>query len=313
MGRIRDQLHHLWREGFPPQSTAAYAFAVACVAVASFLRFALNLVDDGRLPFATYYPAILIVTLLGGIGPGGFAAALSIVLMWGSSVPDFGWPTRNQAIYLVVHAIASILTAWLAEGYRRIVRRLRDEEEQRAFLVKELQHRSRNIFAVVQAIVNMTLSERRQDADKINRAIAALLVADDLLLRSPDHTADLKDILGAELKAFDATRIATNGESIALVPQLARALALILHELATNAAKYGALSKPDGRISVSWTDEAGRVRIRWVEEGGPTVAPPGRRGFGSQLFERLLNGFHGSVATEFRPEGVVCQITFALQ
>jgi two-component sensor histidine kinase len=282
------------------------------VTAASLLRYALNWVDDDRLPFAVYYPAILVVTLLGGVGPGGFAATLSVIFMWLASVPNFGWPARNQAIYLVVHATASVLTVWLAEGYRRIVRRLRDEEEQRAFLMRELQHRGRNIAAVVRAIVSMTLRESKEDAAKINKAIEAVLAADELLMRSSDHTADLKDILAAELKPYDAARIAANGESIMLVPSLSRAIALILHELATNAAKYGALSKPEGRLSVSWVAGAGRIQIRWVEEGGPTVAPPVRHGFGSHLIERLLNGLHGSVETDFRPGGLVCEISVGL-
>jgi two-component sensor histidine kinase len=310
MERNRDELRHLWREGFPPRSPAAYLFAVVCVATASLLRYALNWVDDDHLPFATYYPAILVVTLLGGAGPGGFAATLSVTMMWLGSVPNFGWPARNQAIYLIVHAAASALTVWLAEGYRRMVRRLRDEEEQRAFLMRELQHRGRNIAAVVRAIVSMTLRDSKEDAVKINKAIEAVLTADELLTRSSDHTADLKDILAAELKPYDATRIAANGESIMLIPSLSRAIALVLHELATNAAKYGALSNLEGRLSVSWVAGAGRIQIRWVEEGGPTVAPPVRHGFGSYLFERLLNGFHGSVETEFRPGGLVCEIYF---
>jgi two-component sensor histidine kinase len=310
--RIANEVGHLWREGFPPRSLSSYLFAVVCIASASLLRYALNWVDDGRLPFATYYPAILLVTLLGGIGPGGFATILSLILMWLDSVPNVGLPTRNQAIYIFVHAVASAVTLWLAEGYRRVVRRLREEEKQRMLLMGELQHRGRNILAVVQAIVHLTLRESREDADKINNAIGALLAADELLTRSTALTAGLRDILAAELRPYDVTRIVVLGESVMLAPNLARAFALITHELATNAAKYGALSQPQGRLSVSWTIAGRRIQVRWVEENGPVVAPPVRRGFGSHLFERLLSGFDGSVGTDFRTCGLVCEISFSL-
>lgn len=312
MVRIRDRLRDLWREGFPPRSPAAYLFAALCIAVASLLRYALDWAEDQRFPFATFYPAILIVTLLGGIGPGAFAALFGVVMMWLGTVPSFAWPSRNQAIYLAVHVVASTLTVWLAESYRRIVRHLRAEQEQSAFLMRELQHRGKNILTVVRAIVNLVLREQQRDADTITTAIAALVAADELLTRSSEQTADLKDIIAAELGPYDARRIAADGQSVVLVPSLARALALIVHELATNAAKYGALSRPEGTLSVSWEIDARRLRIRWVEQGGPTVVPPTRRGFGSRLLERVLNGLNGRVETEFRAEGVVCTISLAL-
>jgi hypothetical protein len=147
---------------------------------------------------------------------------------------------------------------------------------------------------------------------KINSAIGALLSADELLTRSTAHTAELRDILAVELRPYDVSRIAVVGEPVMLAPNLARAFALITHELATNAAKYGALSQPQGRLCVSWTIADRRIQVPWAEENGPVVVPPVRQGFGSHLFERLLSGFEGSVGTEFRTCGLVCEISFSL-
>jgi two-component sensor histidine kinase len=272
----------------------------------------LGLVDGERLPFAAYYPAILVVTLLGGVGPGWSAAVAGIALMWWNSVRSFACPGCDQLIYLAVHVAASAVTVWAAEAYRRVVQRLREEEAQRAFLMRELQHRGKNTFAVIQAIVNHALQRHREDSDKINQAIKALLVADDLLMHSENQTADLKELLLAKLEPYGTARITVSGDSVTLVPSLARAVALMFHELATNAAKYGALSAPAGSVLVSWTTSAGLIRIKWAEGGGPTVTTPVRHGFGSQLVERLVQSFGGTVYTDFHPNGLACEICLAL-
>ena len=124
--------------------------------------------------------------------------------------------------------------------------------------------------------------------------------------------ADLRDILQAELKPHGEARIATQGEPVALAPELARALTLVFHELTTNAAKYGALSRPEGRLLVRWHGLADRVRINWIESGGPPVAPTHERGFGMTLLENVLDSYQSTVDIDFRSDGVVCDISLAL-
>ena len=139
-----------------------------------------------------------------------------------------------------------------------------------------------------------------------------LASTNDLLTRSAEQTAGLPDILMAEMKPYGEGRIAIQGEAVALPPQLARALALVFHELATNAAKYGALSRPEGRLLIRWAIRAGRVQIDWAESGGPSVAPVRERGFGTHLLEYVLDRYQGKVEIDFRPDGVVCEIAFPL-
>ena len=124
--------------------------------------------------------------------------------------------------------------------------------------------------------------------------------------------ADLRDILQAELKPHGEARIAIQGDPVVLAPELARALALMFHELTTNAAKYGALSRPGGRPLVRWRVLADRVRINWIESGGPPVAPTHERGFGMTLLENVLGNYQGAVEIDFRSDGMVCDISFAL-
>jgi two-component sensor histidine kinase len=99
-----------------------------------------------------------------------------------------------------------------------------------------------------------------------------------------------------------------------LPPNVALSLALVLHELATNALKYGALSVPGGRVRVRWSREGGKLRLTWREEGGPAVAPPTRRGFGSMLIERsVAHNLGGTARLDFRPEGLAYEVELPLE
>ena len=164
---------------------------------------------------------------------------------------------------------------------------------------------------VVQAVVSQTLQDNKEVAQKINDRIAALAATDELVTLSESQTATLSDILSAELKPHGETRIKLHGPAVELEPTLARTVGLICHELATNAAKYGALSCPEGRLSVAWAASGNNVQIAWRESNGPPVAPPARQGFGTYFIERLLGSNQGRVALEFHPEGLMCDITWS--
>ena len=165
---------------------------------------------------------------------------------------------------------------------------------------------------VVQAVVSQTLRDNKEQAQKINDRIAALAATDELVTRSEDQTATLSDVLSTELKPYGVTRMALKGAVVNLPPELARSLGLICHELATNAAKYGALSRPEGRLSIVWVASGGGVQITWKESNGPPVLPPAHQGFGTHFIERLLDSRQGRVRFVFHPAGLVCEITLAL-
>ena len=188
-------------------------------------------------------------------------------------------------------------------------------------LVNELNHRVKNSLATIQAIAAQTFHAARslpQAQEAFSARIVALAEAHDLLTRENWEGADLLDLL-ARLEALHggAERFAIVGGSVRLSPRMALSLSMALHELATNAVKYGALSAPSGQVRITWTVVPGpaqaRLVLTWTETGGPPVQPPTRRGFGSRLIERgLAAELSGQAYIDFRPEGVVCRIEAAL-
>ncbi|MEJ2816252.1 PAS domain-containing protein [Caulobacter sp. CCG-8] len=188
-------------------------------------------------------------------------------------------------------------------------------------LVNELNHRVKNSLATIQAIAAQTFHAARslpQAQEAFSARIVALAEAHDLLTRENWEGADLLDLLGRlEDLHGGAERFATEGGSVRLSPRMALSLSMALHELATNAVKYGALSLTTGQVRIAWTVVPGgahpRLVLTWTETGGPPVSPPSRRGFGSRLIERGLAAELSGVAhIDFRPDGVVCRIEAAL-
>ncbi len=191
-------------------------------------------------------------------------------------------------------------------------------EEQQALLMQEMAHRVKNTLALVQAVAAQTLrSAPTLDAamEAFNGRLMALSDAHDVLIRGAWAAADLAALVaGVMAPHLDAVagRFTAAGPGVSLGPRSVLTLSLMLHELATNAAKYGALSSPAGRVAVTWdlTEPGGTVlRLRWQESGGPPVVPPTRGGFGSRLIERsLVHSFGSRVSLLFPPEGVVMEL-----
>lgn len=170
---------------------------------------------------------------------------------------------------------------------------------------KELGHRLKNTLALVQAIAEQTLGgvTERASVDGFRERLRALSHAHDVLLRQSWAAASLDAVVREALDTFDGLQqIAIEGPDVAISSRASLSLALILHELATNAAKYGALSVPDGRVDVSWTVTRGEFRMAWREAGGPEVQQPATLGFGSRLIRRGL-GAAGSVDCRYDPDG----------
>ena len=195
----------------------------------------------------------------------------------------------------------------------------RDEREAHVRLImRELSHRSKNLLAIVLAIARQT-SRTTQNfeefEERFNSRIQALADAHDLLVEQQWVGAALDDLVRAQLSAFGMEKVSYGGEKVILRAEAVQNVALALHELATNASKYGALSVPEGRVAIEWTphgdDPANRgIRLTWRETGGPPVTEPERRGFGRFVLERVTVNALGSGGTEFRPAGLVwtCEI-----
>jgi PAS domain S-box-containing protein len=192
-------------------------------------------------------------------------------------------------------------------------------DEQQRILNRELSHRLKNTLAMVQAIASQTL-RNVTDVDAAKEALAARLIAlgkaHDILLTGESESAGMAEVIEGALSLHDDQqpgRFRIEGPPITIGSKAALSLSLMIHELATNAAKYGALSAPEGSVAIVWAVDAGReepnVHLTWTERGGPRVAAPARKGFGSRLIERGLAGaVGGEVDLTYEPDGVVCRV-----
>lgn len=190
----------------------------------------------------------------------------------------------------------------------------KDSEERMKLLAREVDHRANNLLAVIQGTVQLSRAETPVALKTVILGrIAALGRAHQLLSEARWEGADLRRLVEEELLAFslgEASRVSIRGPEVALTPAAAQALAMALHELATNAAKYGALSAPEGHVDVSWTQaEDGALSVVWSERGGPAVAPPSRRGLGTTILARALAGpLRGESRLDWRLGGLVCEL-----
>jgi two-component sensor histidine kinase len=311
--RLMVQLRSAVRRGLHPGSPAAFAFAILCVAAATLLRLAVDVIAPNAPAFATYYPTILVATLIGGAAAGGFAFLVSgLVAYWAFLPPQFEWsiPTADQIVGLSLFAVASTMIVWIAAKYRDVLRQLNEEEHYRQVVVDELGHRVKNKLATIYAILRHELRGHKDIWESVSGRLRALSVADDFLVRSDGKGVDFRQILEMELEPYGSARISLHGEPVLLFAKLPNVLALVFHELATNAAKYGALSVVGGHVIISWRASGDQIAVEWQEIGGPVVTAPVKRSFGSNLIERSLYGFAGSAKIEFAPGGVVCRIQF---
>jgi len=190
-------------------------------------------------------------------------------------------------------------------------------ERQQKLLLDELNHRVKNTLANVQSIAAQTLRgnpDPKAFRETFEARILALSATHDILTASNWRGAQLRDVLAVEFGPYGPERYRFDGPDVALSANEALTLGLLFHELTTNAAKYGALSCAEGCVRIRWTAEHGELALTWTEQGGPPVVAPLRRGFGSRLIERSLQGdIGGEAAIEFQPEGLICRIRLPLR
>ena len=187
-------------------------------------------------------------------------------------------------------------------------------EERLRLLAREVDHRANNLLAVVQSTVALSKAPSVPALKEILAGrVAALARAHQLLAESRWSGADLRRIVEEELRPYtvdDPHRVIIRGNRYPLEPHAAQSVAMAIHELSTNAAKYGALSVEEGRVAVTWTSDTIGLRMRWEERGGPPVKPPSHRGLGMTVLERSLKSQSGGGAKlDWRPQGLVCELT----
>jgi PAS domain S-box-containing protein len=205
-------------------------------------------------------------------------------------------------------------------GVMQDITEAKEAQSRQVVLTHELEHRIKNILAMVSAIASQTLrnTDLPTASAAFNDRLRALANAHDVLTRSRWTTASLSGVIESTLAHLPADRVEIAGPPVSLPPKAALSLALATNELATNALKYGALSNDDGTVSVQWSIALGIAGAQtltwaWTESGGPPVATPARRGFGRFLIERVLaTDVAGTVTIDYQPTGVVCTLVAPL-
>jgi PAS domain S-box-containing protein len=239
----------------------------------------------------------------------------------------FGFPVTSEGRIIAVLEFFSteraepdaellLIVRTLGEQVGRVLERKRTEEHQR-LMTKELNHRVRNNLSIIQSVAHQTFGEAgdRGALAAFESRIGALAAAHEVLTRENWEAASLDDLARQTIFACGAAedQVDLQGPDVLLPPRLAVSFTMALHELCTNAVKYGALSVSDGCVRLTWElvniADGERLRLAWREEGGPPVKPPARRGFGSRMIERALaRELGGEVTLTFAPAGLECLI-----
>jgi PAS domain S-box-containing protein len=195
----------------------------------------------------------------------------------------------------------------------------KESEAHLRLLLRELTHRSKNLLAVIQGMARQTARHAGSVDSFLNRfgaRVQALAASHDLLVRESWHGASIDELIRSQLAMYldrEDERVAIDGPEVALKPEAAQNLGLALHELAVNAAKFGALSVPSGRLSITWDrrehDGKQTLALEWHEQFGPRVKPRRKRGFGSMMIERnLARALDAEVELTFDPDGLRCHV-----
>ncbi|HEX7887537.1 MAG TPA: sensor histidine kinase [Phenylobacterium sp.] len=290
------------------------AVAFACVGGASLVRFLIGFWIPAGIPYVTFFPILLLATLLGGLRSGVVTLLTSMVAGAVFFVePWTRWPLPSPTwTGMVAFLVSGGLIVWLSHLVTTAFRAVEEARQQERLLVLELQHRVKNTLSIVQALAAQTFTSNGGDARSkgvfVDRLVA-LGRAHNVLSETAWRDVTMQTLVAQAMEPFagaGSDRISMQGEDMLLRSGLIVDLALCLHELATNATKHGALSMAQGAVDIRWrrvSDQ--RVELAWRETGGPPVSPPTRRGFGSRLLKQgLSRGARPSVSTDYAPDGL---------
>jgi two-component sensor histidine kinase len=311
MKQLIDEFRRGWQGISQPSTAFCVGFCTFCLLLSTSARWGLAQIRPDVF-FTPYFPAVFFATAVCGLRFGILTAlwsgALGVTVNFSSATAD-----SARVVLLLIFWIVAALTIWGVAHYRGMVaqqrevsRRLIQEEDYRKLVVDELQHRLKNQLSTIHAVVHQVLDNQLQIWSAIDHRLRALSATDDLISRVDGSGCDLGDLLRSELGPYGHVRFTLNGEPLFLPAKLAVSLALIFHELATNAGKYGAFSSPRGLLQVSWTRADDRLNVTWDETEGPAVQDVGAAGFGTRLLKSALTPFDGKTEIAYLKTGVHC-------
>src|SRR5215475_8162361 len=325
-----------------PGTVGAYAFAFACTAVATALRVAIDPYVEG-VQWVTFFPAVMIATLVSGFGAGLFCILLSTGAGVFFILPprfSFHFESLSELLVTLLFVLITFALVVVIAGMRFAVERhqgvereleqhraaLRDREDRLTTVVAELQHRTRNLLSVVSTIAHNTMRKSDTFADfsaSFRDRLQALGRVQSLLVRQQrGELVNFDEIIEAELVAQaanggDGGRVTLDGPTgVRLRPGTVQTLAMALHELTTNAVKYGALKQPNGHLTIRWRQESSEktgepwLHIDWKESGVEMPTSVGGTGQGRELIEQALPFQFGARTTfALEADGVHCTIS----
>ena len=316
----------------------AYPVAIAIFAAAALARLALSGWLRDSVPFPTFFIAVLLAALIAGTGPALLVVAASFLTAWYFYLPGASWlaVTTSTVVTFSAFTIISLLIVAIVHFLNRKIESLLDERARNEGLLQdsalgeihleqlnvELRHRLKNTFAVIAGLISQSARYTR-DVDQFAAVLAGRLSAMgnaiDLVATRNFIGASLNELITETLRPLvppGSKRFVSSGPDTIVPGDIANALALTLHELGTNAIKYGAWSNERGSVSVTWTltrldNDDSHFELLWSERGGPRVTAPERRGLGTTLID---SGFPSAqVEREFNRDGVRCRLVAVLK
>jgi len=285
-----------------------YATAFATVGLATLIQWLAQAQYAGA-PFLMVYPAMILAALFGGRGPGFLAAVLAGACQWSLFIPTLQWPA------VATYALDASVCVMLVDYVNRTVDLLRaniDQEKQakqhQYLLAKELHHRIQNLFTVMQGVIRFSLPgegtiQEAPTRDRLVDRLQSMSAANRAITDSMGDGVRLLDLINGEIRGFESRVEISGGSGLVLGPQMTQDFSLILHELVTNALKYGALSVAKGRVGIRFDWVPSVLTFTWQESGGPAVTEPSSTGFGSRILGRFAKSFCQNVESRYDSRG----------
>ena len=293
-----------------------YAYALAIFVLAVIARELIDFAVSERLPYITFFPAVFFAAYYLGRGPGLLVLVLSTFVgtLWvdPSGHSPITFYIASASLFFVVAG----MIVFLVDALTTAVEKLRRHEQQLEMINRELKHRIKNLFAIADSVCQQTINaggSAKEMSRAVSGRILAIASAQDLLSTTATEGAELKELVHKLVSSLapSPSRIRVEGEPFRVPATTTTPLALIVHELATNALKYGAWVSENGWVHVQWTTNSDVLRFRWREHDGPLLAPPVREGLGRKLIKSSLPG--ARVEHSFKADGLECEIDLPLE
>jgi two-component sensor histidine kinase len=259
--------------------------------------------------FLTVYPAITLTALIGGIRPGFLSAVLGGISQWSLFIPKFHWlAVASYACDATLGLMIIALVNRTLDGLLANIEQEKQAGQYQCLLAKELHHRIQNVFAVIQAVIHFSLHgegsiEKSVIKQRLMGRLQSMSAANRSITDSMEGGVRLMDLINSEICGMESRFDISGGAEVMLAPQMTQNLALILHELVTNALKYGALAVAHGRVTLEldWTSSI--LTIHWQEHHGAPALPPSTSGFGGYILGNFARSFCQEVGTCYANDG----------